>query len=221
MYYHITQNLACVTWVTPVTHSLHYKNCAWGGISQRKIKTLNYMVTHTWKLISHAWLFIRNTTSPVSSVNFLKCLDMIFQVNHIMDPRNFNFYTTVFFNLHSSPQHPSLLFTEFYTCILFHAFINLNLPCPHFSSNKRSCIKSVNSDLRNRGRTCVSFLSFRPTGHRLARRNLKSYIIFYTSLDIQIGTGLSPESMLNCENLCYLYGEEMVAGSDSSPRITG
>lgn len=55
------------------------------------------------------------------------------------------------------PPRPSLLFTAFYTCILFHAFINPSLACLHLSSNKRSCSKSMNSELRNRASPAYPF----------------------------------------------------------------
>lgn len=77
--------------------------------------------------------------------------------------------------LHASPPRPSLLFTAFCTCILFHALINPSLPCPHFSSNKRSCIKSMNSELRSRAQPGEPFWR---TRHGLAECNLKSYNTF-------------------------------------------
>lgn len=119
-------------------------------------------------------------------------------MNHHRDHRDFGFPTTNFLNSELLSPHPDLLFTALYTCILFHAFINPSLPCPHFSSNKRSCRKSMSSKLRNRGEPCVPF---QPTGHGLAECNLKSNNTFQTSLKAQMRTGLSPKSRLKMKRL--------------------
>jgi hypothetical protein len=102
------------------------KNVA-SDISQAKVFKLN---GHAYLEINFSHMtFYLETTSQLPSMNFLKYLTTE--------------ATKLQFS-HSSPPYPSLLFTTFYTCILFHASINPSLPCPHFSSNKRSCIKSMN-----------------------------------------------------------------------------
>lgn len=108
------------------------------------------MVTHTWKLISHAWFFIWRPISQLFSANVLGCSCHDFPINHRRDHRNLSSNTMSFFGPLLLTPHPSLLFAAFYTCILFHAFINPSPPCPHLSSNRISCSKSVSSKLRSR-----------------------------------------------------------------------
>lgn len=94
--------------------------------------------------------------------------------------------------------HPWLLYTALSMCILFHAFINPSLPCPHLGRNKRSCRKSMSSELRTRGEPCVPF---RATGHGLAECNLKSNNTFQTGLQVRMRAGLSPKSRLQMKRL--------------------
>lgn len=156
------------------------------------------MATHTWKWISHAWLFIWKSVTNCPQWTAWSVYTTVSQTNHTWDHRDFNFQTTCYFSSALLSPHPCLLFTALSTCILFHACINPSLPCPHLSSNKRSCRKSMSSELRNRGEPCVPF---RPTGHRLAECNLKSNNTFQTSLKVQMRTSWFPKSRLKMKRL--------------------
>lgn len=170
IFFHTPLNAEHLTWVIQTIYSLPYKSCACGNINKGK----------KYKLSGHAHLevhfsgmiFIWKSISQMSSVNFLRCPCYDFPNKRQDRPQKSSFLHNKLLLPSVPHSHPSFLFTAFYTCILFHAFINPHLPCPHFSSNRRNCIKSMNAELRNRVEPCVPF---RPTGHRLAVCNLKSY----------------------------------------------
>lgn len=191
IFFHSPLNAEHLTWVTQKIYLLPYKSCACGNINKGKKSKLSghaHLEVHFSCMI-----FIWKSISQLSSVNFLRCPCHHFPNKPQDQPQKLSFLHNKLL-LPSVPHpHPSLLFTAFYTCILFHAFINAHLPCPHFSSNRRSCIKSMNSELRNRGQPCVPF---RPTGHGLAECNLKSFNTFKNSLEVQMRTGLSPKLTL-------------------------
>lgn len=85
--------------------------------------------------------------------------------------------------------------------------------CPQLSSNRRSCSKSVSSKLRSRASPHVPF---RPTGHRLAERNLGSSNTFWTHSKVEMRTFMSQVNALKQKTgwCCLRWGRK---GEDSNP----
>lgn len=178
----------------PEWHQRHIhdirENPACGNISQCK-KHLSEMPLHTWKFNSHAWLFIWKSVTNCPWWTAPSVYSTVPQQTTSGNAEPSIFRQHAFFSSALLDLHPCLLFTPLSTCILFHAFINASLPCPHLGRNKRSCRKSMSSELRTRGEPCAPF---RATGHGLAECNLKSNNTFQTGPQVRMRTGLFPAS---------------------------